>query len=425
VRRAGLFRDPDFTKVWAGQSISLIGSAVTQLALPLVAVLTLSATPTQMGVLTAAQTAPLVVVGLLAGVWVDRLRRRPLMIFCDVVRAGLLGSIPAAALTGVVRLEHLYAVAFLAVTFSAIFNIAASAFLPVLVGRDRLVEANSRLVASESLAEVAGPPLAGTLVQLLTAPLAVALDACSFLFSAVTLVLVHMPEPAFQIAKREKLVTAIGKGIRFVLHQSILRALAATAATGNFFAGMIAAVYVLYAVHELGLSPPVIGAISAVGSIGGLAGAVAAGRVVERFGVGRSMVGVAALMGLGSLLLPTAGGPLVVMVPILVAAWLLRGLALPVFNITLGSLRQAMTPDALQGRVNATSRVMAGAAARLVRCWGACSATESACGRRSSSVVWGLPWLVSGLSCRRCAECSSLRHRFRSQVIGSSRGLSA
>ncbi len=335
VRDAGLWRDPDFASVWAGQSISLIGSAVTQLALPLVAVLVLGATPTRMGLMTAAQTAPLVAVGLVAGAWVDRLRRRPLMIVCDVVRAGLLGSIPAAALAGVLRLEHLYVAALLAGTCSAIFNIAASAFVPVLVGRDRLIEANSRFVASESLAEVVGPPLAGTLVQLVTAPLAIALDAGSFLVSALTLVLVRTPEPSLLRAQREKLVPAIGKGFRFVLRQPVLRALAATAATGNFFASMIAAVYVLYAVRELGLSPALIGAVSAVGSIGGLAGAVIAGPVVERLGIGRAMVGVAVLMGLASLLLPAAGGPLVVLVPILVVAWLLRGLALPVFNITL------------------------------------------------------------------------------------------
>ena len=242
VGHAGLWRDPDFATVWAGQSISLIGSAVTQLALPLVAVLVLGATPTQMGFLTAAQTAPLVVVGLVAGAWVDRLPRRPLMIASDVIRAGLLGSIPAAALTGALRLEHLYAVALLAGTFSAIFNIAASAFVPILVGRDRLIEANSRFVASESLAEVFGPPLAGTLVQIVTAPFTIALDAFSFLVSALTLVLVRTPEPSLHTAQREKLVTAIGKGLRFVLRQPVLRSLAATAATGNFFASMIAAV---------------------------------------------------------------------------------------------------------------------------------------------------------------------------------------
>jgi MFS family permease len=395
VRNAGLWREPDFARVWAGQSISLIGSSVTQLALPLVAVLTLGATPTEMGLLTAAQTAPLVVIGFLAGAWVDRLRRMPLMLVCDLVRAGLLGSIPTAALAGVLRLEHLYAVAFLAGTFSAIFNIAASAFVPVLVGRDRLIEANSRLAASESLAEVVGPPLAGTLVQLVTAPLAIALDACSFLASALTLMLIRTPEPSPDTAEREKLVTAIRKGFRFVLRQPVLRALAATAATGNFFASMIAAVYVLYAVRELGLSPALIGAISAVGSIGGLAGAAAAGPVVERFGIGRAMVGVAVLMGLASLLLPTAGGPLVVVIPILIAAWLLRGLALPVFNITLGSLRQAMTPDALQGRVSATTRVMAGAAAPIGALLG--GALGDVIGFRPTLAIGGLGIALAGI----------------------------
>jgi len=308
---------------------------------------------------------------------------------------GLLGSIPAAALAGVLRLEHLYVVALLAGTFSAIFNIAASAFVPVLVGRDRLIEANSRFVASESLAEVVGPPLAGTLVQLVTAPLAIALDAGSFLVSALTLVLVRTPEPSLLRAQREKLVPAIGKGFRFVLRQPVLRALAATAATGNFFASMIAAVYVLYAVRELGLSPALIGAISAFGSIGGLAGAVIAGPVVERLGIGRAMVGVAVLMGLASLLLPAAGGPLVVLVPILVAAWLLRGLALPVFNITLASLRQAMTPDALQGRVNATSRVLAGAAAPVGALLG--GALGDGIGLRATLAVGGLGIALAGL----------------------------
>src|SRR5258708_36262633 len=211
--------------------MSLSGSGVAQLALPLVAVVVLGAPPTQMGFLTAAQTAPLVVVGLVAGAGVDGLPRRPLMIASDVIRAGLLGSIPAAAFLGSWRLEHLYVVALLAGTFSAIFNIAASAFVPILVGRDRLIEANSRFVASESVAEVVGPPLAGTLVQIVTAPLTIALDAFSFLVSALTLVLVRTPEPSLQTAQREKLGTAIGKGLRFVLRQPGLRSLAATAAT--------------------------------------------------------------------------------------------------------------------------------------------------------------------------------------------------
>src|SRR5205807_7866820 len=191
----GLWNNPDFVKLWLGQTVSQFGSGITGIALPLTAVLVLAATPAQMGILGALDGIAVLVIGLLAGVWVDRVRRRPLLIATDLGRAFLLSTIPLAALLGVLRIGQLYVVAAMVGMLTILFNVAHSAFLPSLIPPESLVEANSKLGMSDSLAEIGGPATAGPLVQLISAPFALFFDALSFLFSACCVGLIHTPEP--------------------------------------------------------------------------------------------------------------------------------------------------------------------------------------------------------------------------------------
>ena len=190
----GLWKNPDFVKLWLGQTVSYFGSGITGIALPLTAILLLGATPVQMGILGALDGVSVLAIGLLAGVWVDRVRRRPLMITTDIGRAFILSTIPLAALLGVLHIWQLYIVAGLAGMLTVIFNVASSAYLPSLIPHESLVEGNSKLGMSDALAEIGGPAVAGPLVQLLSAPFAIVFDALSFLFSACCLGLIRKPE---------------------------------------------------------------------------------------------------------------------------------------------------------------------------------------------------------------------------------------
>ncbi|HET8628701.1 MAG TPA: MFS transporter [Thermomicrobiales bacterium] len=365
-RFAGLWRHPDFLKLWAGQTVSAFGDQVSLLALPFAAVLALHAGAAQMGFLAAAGRAPVLLVGLFAGVWADRLRRRPLLIGADLGRALLLGSIPAVALLGRLTLPYLYAVAFLVGALAVVFSVAYQAYLPMLVARAELAEGNSKLTATRSIAQIAGPGLAGALVQLLTAPVAILADAASFLVSALSLSAIRKPEPRLR-AVREAGSTwgEIGEGLRLVWRNPVLRAAAGSGGTYNCCNAMILALYVLYLARGLALSPALIGVILAALGPGSLLGALVAVRAARRFGQGPTLVGGIAVAGGANLLVPLAGGPLVVVAPVLVAAAFVNGFGQPLYNINQVSLRQAITPDRLQGRMNATMTVVVGGAAPL------------------------------------------------------------
>ena len=242
---------PDFTKLWLGRTVSELGSGIGGTALPLAAVLVLKATPLQMGLLAAIGAAPVLVVGLPAGAWVDRLRRRPILIAADVGRAVLLISIPLAALLHVLRIEQLYVVAALVGVLAVFFDVADQSFLPSVVPRESLVEANSTLGASASVAEIGGPALAGVLVQWLSAPVAILFDAVSFLFSALCVGLIRAPDPPPQrIEQRQSLGRDIAAGLRLVLRHPVLRALAGSSGTFNFFGSFVGALYFLYAIRR-------------------------------------------------------------------------------------------------------------------------------------------------------------------------------
>ncbi len=349
-------------KFWTGQTISELGSRITRDGLPLAAVLTLGATPTQMGLLAAAGTAPVILVGLLAGVWVDRLRRRPILIASDLGRAVLLATIPAAALFGVLGMAQLYVVAALAGILSVSFDVAYAAFLPSLVEREHLIEGNSKLALSGSTAEILGPGIAGVLVQALTAPIAIFLDALSFVVSAVSVAWIHKPEPA-PVPTREQphVGREIAEGLQTVIRHPVLRALTGSAGTLGFFGGFFGTLYTLFAIRELGLNAAGLGVAIAFGGIGDLLGALAAQRLVARAGLGATLVAMLVVMSVGGMLTPLAvlaGSSLWLALGMLIASQLVGDWARAIYLINEVSLWQAVTPHGLLGRTNASLQLV-------------------------------------------------------------------
>jgi len=356
----GLWRQPDFLKFWSASAISDIGSQVSALALPLIAALTLGATPWQMGLLSAAGSAPTLLVGLFAGVWVDRLRRRPALIAADIGRAALLLTIPLASVMGVLRIEILYAVALLAGGLGVLFDVAFLSFVPSLVARDRLVEANSKVEVTSSIAQVAGPGLGGVLVGRWGAPFAVFIDALSFVGSALLIARIRAAEPSPAAAGRAGVLAEIGEGLRVVFAHPLVRVLVGCSATTNLFGRMFIAVYVLYMTRDLGLSAVGIGLVFATGGVGALAGALVAGPATRRLGPGPAMIWAQLLFGVTGMAVPLAVLVPKVALPMVVASEFGQWMSVTVYYVNAVSVRQALTPDRLQGRVNATARFLAG-----------------------------------------------------------------
>jgi Na+/melibiose symporter-like transporter len=377
----GLWRDPDFFKLWLGQTVSKFGSGITGSALSLAAVLVLGASATQMGLLSAAAILPLVVLGLFAGVWVDRLRRRPVLIWADLGRALILLTVPAAALAGQLSLAQLFLVAAGTGALTVIFDVAYQAYVPDLVGRRRVLEANSKLAASEALAEVTTPGLAGLLVALISAPMAVLLDAVSFVFSALCIALVRRPEanarPAVGGGKGEQDVRReIGEGLRLVAGNPYLRAIAGYAAVQSFFGSFIGALYALFVLQELGLGPVLLGVAIGIGGASNLLGTFLVGPVTRRFGTGRTMVGAVLLASCTGFLTPLAGVAADSALAAGAGGAALVGFAFlgasqafdfihPLYEVNALTVRQTVTPPAALGRVNASMRVLEGGAAPL------------------------------------------------------------
>ncbi|MBI3970305.1 MAG: MFS transporter [Chloroflexi bacterium] len=365
ARLGGLWRHPDFLKLWTGQTISKFGSGITGSALPLTAVLVLGAGSVEMGLLMAASAAPVVLLGLFAGVWVDRRRRRPVMVWADVGRALLLASIPVTAVLGQLRLEHLFVVAAAVGVLTVFFDVAYQSYVPDLVKRERVLEANSRLATSDALAEITTPGLAGMLVVLITAPMALLLDALSFVLSALSIGLIRTPERAAAPAiGRPHLGREIGEGLRIVASNPLLRSFAGHAATRTFFGSFIGALYALYALRELGLGPVLLGIAIGVGGASNLVGTLVVGPVTRRFGVGATMLGAAAVGSLTVFLIPLASGPVAVAFALLVAGQAFDAIH-PLYDVNALSVRQSVTPDSLLGRVNASMQVLEGGIAPL------------------------------------------------------------
>jgi MFS family permease len=355
MARGVLFRHRDFRLLWGGETISEFGSQVSLLAIPLLAVRTLHATPFQMGLLTAASTAAFLIVGLPAGVWIDRTRRRWVMIAADLGRVVTIGSVPVAYVAGWLTLAQLFVVTLVSGILTVFFDVAYQSYLPALVGREHLVEGNAKLTGSAQVAAVAGPSIAGGLVQAVGSSAAVLVDSVSFLVSAGAVAAIRAPEPHPEVPEsgHPKLRHDIAEGLRFVFGNTLLRAIAATTATSNFFSGIAAAVEVVFLVREVHATPGVIGLLFTMGGVGGVLGAFAAGPLARRFGGARATV-IGILGNVGGLLVPlTMPGPRLILFG---AGLFFVSFSAVVYNVNQVSFRQRLCPDRLLGRMNASMR---------------------------------------------------------------------
>ncbi|MEU6221900.1 MFS transporter [Streptomyces sp. NPDC047022] len=354
--RLGLLRDRQFMLLFGAESISVAGSQIGVVALPLVAILTMRAGAFEVGLLSAAQTAAFVLIGLPAGVWVDRMRRRPVLITADLVRAALLLSIPVAAWLDVLTLVQLYAVALGAGIATVFFEIASQSYLPALIGRDRLVDANGKLETSRSAAQVVGPSVGGWLVALLTAPVAVIANAIGFLGSALLLSRIRAQEPVPSTADRPSLVQGIRAGLRLVFADRILRLIALRSALANLAFSALLAVQALFLVQDIGLSPGAYGALLAAGAVGGLGGGALVGPLAKRVGSARVIWLGPLLFQPFALLIPltTAGAGVV----FFVVGSFLVSVGVVVYNVSQISFRQTTTAPDMLGRMNATMRFL-------------------------------------------------------------------
>ena len=355
---ASLWRHPDFMKLWAGQTVSELGSVVTRTAVPLVALLVLGAGPFEMAMLVVAASLAVLLVGFFAGAWVDRLRRRPLLIWADAIRAVLLFSIPAAWLAGALRIEQLYAVVFLEGCLGAVFDAAYPAYVPSLIGVDRVVEGNSKLATSSSLAEIGGPGLGGGLVQLIGAPFAILVDAISFVVSAISLVLIRSPEPPrptrpSSIPIRDEIV----EGLQLVGRHPVLVPLALRSVIAHVAGSFYGVLYTIYLIEDLRLDPFVLGVVISAGGVGSLVGSFLASRVIGRLGYGPALIWTAAGASMIGVLTPLAGGPVALAALMVFLPQLIGDGLQTIEGVAELSLIQGVIPDRILGRVNATLEV--------------------------------------------------------------------
>lgn len=354
--RRGLFFHRDFRRLWIGDAISQVGTQVSMLALPLVAVKTLHASAFEVGALTACETAAFLLVGLPAGAWCDRVRRRPVLILGDVGRALALGSVPLAALLHRLTIGQLFAVALITGVLTVFFDVAYQSYLPELVSREELVDGNGKLEATRATSQVVGPSLGGLLVQAFTAPYAVLADAISYVWSASWVTAIRAREPAPVPPPQRHLGKEIGEGLRFVLGNPILRKIAGCTGTANLFGAANTAVLVVFLVRTVHLSAGGIGLLFSIGSVGGLLGALTSGWFAKRVGQARAI-------WLGALLF----APFDLLEPMTHHDWRLSLAATTLFfgsagaviyNVAQVSFRQALCPRPLLGRMNATMRFL-------------------------------------------------------------------
>jgi MFS family permease len=351
-----LWSHRDFLKLWTGQSISEFGSQISQLAIPLLALIDLHATTFEFAVLGVLGFMPFIIFALPAGVWVDRLRRRQILIVGDSARAVLLALIPILWAAGVLRIWQLMVIQFVVGIFTVFFDVAYQSYLPALIEREDLVDGNSKLQLSVSVAQVAGPSASGALIGAITAPYAVIFDAASFVISSVFMITMRHREnvPERPSDGHPKMWPQVKEGLRWVAGHRWLRAIAADTGTANFFGSMYFAVLLVYAVRTLHFSPLELGAMFAVGSSGSIVGALLANKLRLKIGVGPAIVWSSVAFCLPGLVYPAA--PHRIALPLFMLAQAVIGFGGVAYNITQVSLRQAITPERLQGRMNAAMR---------------------------------------------------------------------
>lgn len=394
-RPSGLWGRPAFARLWASLTITSFGGQITNLALPLTAALLLNATPFEMGLLVALELAPFALIGLFAGVWVDRLRKLPLIIVTDVARGVFLLAIPLTAAFDQLHMATLYLVGFVCGVGNVIGGAAYQVYITQIVGRQNLVEANAKIAVSQSSAELVGPGAAGFLIHALGAPFAITLDAISFLLSGWMLKGIREEDqPQHSVRAEASIWAEIMEGLRLVWHNPVLRLLAWTVAVWQFLHCMYLAVIILFASRELGFSPGVIGFLYALSGAGCLLAAVFAKQGSERFGVGPQTAQGLVLTALAWAMFAVASGGQGMAMSIMGAGMLLFGFGATLFTVNYLSLRQAITPDALLGRMTATMRFLTVAAAPVGSLFGGILA--SAVGLRATLWVVGIAGLGLG-----------------------------
>ncbi len=397
--RGGLFRKPNFLRLWTAATVSLFGTQVSQIAIPFIAAVLLDASPGQVGLLTTVEFLPFLLFTLPAGVLVDRFPKRRILVGGDLGRAAMLLSIPIAYAVGGLTIWQLYVVGFVNGLMTVFFDVANQSYLPTILERDELVEGNSKLQISQSSAQILGQPFGGGIVGVLSAPVAVLVDAASFIASAGLILTIRErlrgrgadPAAAGLSSATTPLSSAttapdgtaadesrgaagsasvatssgapaggmrsqIADGLRYILRHEYLGHIAATTATGNLFGNIGFAIFPVFAYKTLELSPQAVGTIGGLGGAGVLIGALVASRVQARIGVGRTIVLSAAVFGPINLLMPLATPALAFW--FLSVSFFLGGVSNVVYNVSQVSLRQAITPEHFLGRMNATMRFL-------------------------------------------------------------------
>ncbi|MFG3247810.1 MFS transporter [Streptomyces sp. NPDC048187] len=398
AKPGSLFRHRSFFLLWSSQSVSFLGTQITYVALPLTAVLVLDATAMESGLVGALEKLPFLLFGLFVGVFVDRRARRPILIWTNAVRFAALAWIPFAYMLDMLTMGQLFLVVFVVGTMTVFFEIAYPSYVPGLVGRERLMEANGKLQVSESVAEVAGPGTAGVLISALSAPVVILLDALSYAFSALTLLKLPADEaPHAPKDDREapSVWASVREGFSVIKQHALLCWCTVAAVFTSLFFSAVMAVYFLFLIKEAKVGAAEIGVITAVGSAGALCGALVADRLTLRLGVGPTLILSLAFPALGYLVLASVQGNSFGAVATAAVASFVALFGIPVFDVTVISFRQAVTPDHVLGRVNATVRTFA---------WGALSvgsllggALGTALGLRQAVLVSAIGLFVPSL----------------------------
>ena len=351
-----LWRDGNFLTMWSGQALSQFGAQIAELAIPVLAVLLLNATEFQVGVLSAAQVAAFLLVGLPAGAWIDRMRKRHVMIAADLVRAAALALVPLLWIAGVLQIWHLVAIAAVVGIATVFFDVSYQSIVPSLVKPAQIAEANGKLESTYQLANIAGPGFAGWLIGVITAPLALLATAGTYLVSAVALALTRDEERPRAHDDRAPIMREIWEGLHFVFTERLLRRIVGTTGVSNFFSTMSFTLLPIFLLRELGFSPASLGLIFSLGSIGGLLGAMATPRIVKAIGEARAIPISALGFSFVALLLPVAAVVPAVAFPLLVAQSFVASFTVLLYNITQVTFRQRITPPRLLGRMNASVR---------------------------------------------------------------------
>ncbi|MEV7596987.1 MFS transporter [Kitasatospora sp. NPDC089797] len=394
-RPVSVWRQRNFQALWSAHTVSQFGTQITFFVIPVLSLTTLSVSTGQLGLISAMESLPFLLIGLQAGALLDRWDRRRVMVVTDVGRAVALALLPIGYFLGLLTVPLLCLVGFVIGLFTVFFDIANQAFLPTVVAREQTPDGNSRLEFSRSTAELAGPSLGGLLLQAVAAPLILVANSLSYLLSALLLGLIRTPRPeAVQAPGRTRMRTQIAEGLRFVFRHRTLRSLALATGISNLvgLGGALAAVLTAFAIRDLKLSPGQLGLALTVGNCGALLGATVSGRLIRRAGLGRVLLVAKSMSGIAVLILATAAPARAV--PTLIAATGIMACGITVYNIGQVSLRQAITPSGMQARMNASVRFAI---------WGT-RPIGAVAGGYLGSVLGTRPtlWLIAGIGLLSC-----------------------